>query len=739
MGQRSKRWNVPRKPAERDISWAASVGNPAKEPLPRWQPSVALTVPSRGRDALDRVHDFPVNTEGCPGLRPHELSGRLSLTSALPGPSGVRGCGGRGGWPTVGYFSQGQLDYWASHTSDTWVLATLSRGYQLQFRRRPTVPGRVRWTVIRDPAKSRALVQELSTLLDKGAIVPVDPLRDPGGFYSRYFLVPKKAGGLRPILDLRGLNVFLKSLPFRMLSTREMLQAISPGEWFTTIDLMDAYFHVPIASRHQRFLRFAFQGRHYQFRVLPFGLSLSPRVFTRCVAAALAPLQVMGLKILPYLDDWLVCAPTYDQAVRDTQTILAHVGQLGLRVNLPKSNLVPTQETVFLGVALNSNTMRACPSVQRVDAIMEMLHLFQAGKALPFVLYLRLLGKLTAASMVVPLGLLSLRPLQMWLNSQHLDPSRHTHRLRRLCVPLQCWDSLAQWRDRSYVTSGVQLGSLPSRREVVHTDASPTGWGATWQAQFAQGSWSPRLCTEHINVLELMAVRLALEHFLPFLRGRHIMVRSDSTTVVHHINHLGGTRSVRLMLLTQRLLTWAAPHFASLRATHIPGTQNVTADFLSRQRPRPGEWRLHPEVVENIWVMFGRAEVDLFASRETTHCPRWFSLADSTSPLGQDALAHDWPRTLLYAFPPFPLVFPTLTRVLQEGHKLLLVAPFWPARVWFPLLRRLCCSSPRRLPPRKDLLSQLGGRILHPEPRRLQLWVWPLQGPVPCSQSMVGR
>lgn len=532
--------------------------------------------------------------------------------------------------------------------------------------------------------------------------------------------------------------MFLKRLPFRMLRTVEMLQAISPGEWFTSIDLKDAYFHVPIAAVHQQFLRFAFQGRHYQFRVLPFGLSLSPRVFSRCVAAALAPLQADGLKILPYLDDWLICAPSHAQAVQDTRTVLTHVKRLGLRVNLAKSNLVPTQQTVFLGVALDSLTMSARPSVQRVDSIMEMLCLFQKDRLLPFVLYLRLLGKLTAASTVVPLGLLSLRPMQMWLNSLCLNPSRHAHRHKRLHVSSHCLDSLSQWRDRSWVLTGVPLGSLPSRREVVHTDASPTGWGATCRGQVAQGQWSPALSGAHINVLELMAVRLALSHFLPVLQDRHVMVRSDSTMVVHHINHSGGTRSPRLVFMTHQLLSWAAPRILSLRAMHIPGTRNAVADFLSRQRVQPGEWRLHPEVVEHIWEMFTRAEVDLFASRDTTHCPLWFSLADGSGPLGQDALVHDWPRTLLYAFPPLPLIFPTLLRVLREGHRLLLVAPFWPGRVWFPLLHRLCCSSPVRLPPRRDLLSQLGGRLLHPDPARLQLWVWPLQGPGFHSLSMVG-
>ena len=153
-----------------------------------------------------------------------------------------------------------------------------------------------------------ALNREISVLLVKGAIEPVDPLAQPGGFYSTYFLVKKKDGGFRPVLDLRGLNKFLKILSFHMLSTAEVLRAVAREEWFTSVDLKNAYFHVPIVPHHRQFLRFAFQGRHFQFRVLPFRLSLSPRVFTRCVAAALLPLQSQGMKILPYLDDLDLCA-----------------------------------------------------------------------------------------------------------------------------------------------------------------------------------------------------------------------------------------------------------------------------------------------------------------------------------------------------------------------------------------------------------------------------------------------
>lgn len=78
-------------------------------------------------------------------------------------------------------------------------------------------------------------------------------------------------------------------MPFYMLSTAKVLRAVAKGEWFTSIDLKDAYFHVPVIPHHREFFRFALQGCHFQFRVLPFSLSLSPRVFTRCVAAALSP------------------------------------------------------------------------------------------------------------------------------------------------------------------------------------------------------------------------------------------------------------------------------------------------------------------------------------------------------------------------------------------------------------------------------------------------------------------
>ena len=147
-----------------------------------------------------------------------------------------------------------QLLFWQQCTSDIWVRKTILTGYTLQFRLKPPPFRGVVVTVVKDVVQSSALNVEIQALLRKRAIQLVDPALTDQGFYSKYFLVPKKDGGLRPILDLRVLNKYLRVLSFKMLTHRHIVQSVRQGDWFTTIDLTDAYFHVPICPGHRKYL-----------------------------------------------------------------------------------------------------------------------------------------------------------------------------------------------------------------------------------------------------------------------------------------------------------------------------------------------------------------------------------------------------------------------------------------------------------------------------------------------------
>ncbi len=179
--------------------------------------------------------------------------------------------------------------------------------------------------------------------------------------------------------------------------------------------------------------------------------------------------------------------------------------------------------------------------------------------------------------------------------------------------------------------------------------------------------------------------------------------------------------------LARHLLLWSQKHLRSLRAVHVPGELNRAADELSRQHALPGEWRLHPEVPQLNWRRFGDAQVDLFASPDTSHCQLFFSLSEGT--LGTDALACSWPRGLRkYAFPPVSLLAQTLCKVREDEEQVLLVASYWPNRTWFPELMLLATAPPWQIPLRRDLLSQRGGTLWHPRPDLWNLHVWSLDG-----------
>ena len=76
---------------------------------------------------------------------------------------------------------------------------------------------------------------------------------------------------MRQILDLRVLNESVAKRPFPMLMIKCLLTCVQRNDFGISIDPKDTYFHVPIKLKHRRFLHFAFEGKKYEYKRLPFG------------------------------------------------------------------------------------------------------------------------------------------------------------------------------------------------------------------------------------------------------------------------------------------------------------------------------------------------------------------------------------------------------------------------------------------------------------------------------------
>ena len=123
---------------------------------------------------------------------------------------------------------------------------------------------------------------------------------------------------------------------------------ICEGEWVVSVDLTDAYFHIPIHQRSQSLFRFHVGGHSFQFRALSFGIATAPHEFTRIAKEVKLMLQSKGIRIHQYLDDWLLQAKSQQICLERSKQLVAFVQELGWVINLKKLELTPTKKFDFL-------------------------------------------------------------------------------------------------------------------------------------------------------------------------------------------------------------------------------------------------------------------------------------------------------------------------------------------------------------------------------------------------------
>ena len=572
---------------------------------------------------------------------------------------------------------------------DAWVVEALRVGYRIPFDRRPPLFERPLSLPAYSPQsiKGVALTQELQNLLRKGA---VEPAPQSPGFYSRLFLVQKASGSWHPIIDLSTLNDYITSSHFHMETPRSVLSSIRPGDWMISLDLQDTYLQVPVHHDSRRFLRFVVAGKSYQFRVLCFGLTTAPQVFTRIMAPVSAILHRYGVRMLRYLDDWLILSSTEIACIQSRDRFLSICTELGIQVNLTKSSLVPTQSLVYLGMEIRSLPFIARPTPVRVNNLIRLIEEFLSTPSPPVLLWRRLLGHLSSLTLLVSGGMIRMRLLQLCLKDQwdFLDDQFQVS-----WSPL-CREDLLWWSRVAQLREGVSL-SLPAPDISFFSDASDVGWGVLVGEHHASGLWSPLQKTLSINMRELLAVQFGLQAFEHPLVGMSVALFCDNTTTVAYLRCSGGTFSSTLNATAREVLLWAENHRVRLLPQFIMGSSNVTADALSRPNQVIGsEWTLHQEVVDQL-VHKWPAVIDLFTTSLTARLPVYFSPASDPLAAGTDALLQPWDDLQAYAFP----LIATIRRVLlklrsSKNCELTLIAPFWPQRDWFPDLLELLSDVP---------------------------------------------
>ena len=175
------------------------------------------------------------------------------------------------------------------------------------------------------------------------------------------------------------------------------------------------------------------------------------------------------------------------------------------------------------------------------------------------------------------------------------------------------------------------------------------------------GVWSKQERSLHINVLELLAVKLA---GLSFTKNREVKAthfQIDNATALRYFRKMRSVMSLEMIKLSKEIWDYLLSHGITITTEYLPTKLNIIADRESREKVDSSELKLDPKVFQRLVQLMGNPAVDFFASRlsHKLHQYRAWSLDPFSQ--GTDVMHQDWSQNYLYAFPPFCLI----SRILQ--------------------------------------------------------------------------
>ncbi|CAG2202738.1 unnamed protein product [Mytilus edulis] len=262
------------------------------------------------------------------------------------------------------------------------------------------------------------------------------------------------------------------------------------------------------------------------------------------------------------------------------------------------TEIVPSQDFVFLGEHYLTNLGLVLPPEEKFTKLCQKIRLFLRVQSVTARQFLQLLGLLNSLADVIPLGRLHIRPLQFYLHKVWISASQEWEALIPITQPL--FPHLQWWLVPENVMRGLCLSpQVPSL--TLFTDASTLSWGAYLEGLTISGVWNQDLLEEHINVLEMKAVLLALNHFQLSLKNQSVILATDNTTVVAYHKNQGGTHSPSLYQITREILLLCFQLQVHIVVRHIAGHLNILADTLSISLvPVNTEWELLHEVLKAV-------------------------------------------------------------------------------------------------------------------------------------------
>ena len=406
------------------------------------------------------------------------------------------------------------------------------------------------------PMKKELLDKEVQYMLENDIIE-----ESQSNWSSPCILVPKHDGGFRFCTDFRKVNDKTKSDSFPIPRIADCIDQIGNAKFVSTFDMLKGYWQVPLTQRAREISAFVTPSGLYQYKVMPFGMKNAPATFQRMVNKLVQDID--GCE--GYIDDVVIYSDDWSDHIRQIKRFFQIMREAKLTINLMKSEF--SKATVkYLGHIVGQGQVR--PLDAKIQTIVK-FPIPTSRKELA-----RFLGMagyyrnfcLNFSDIAAPLtNLLSKKVKFVWTDDCQM-----------------AFDKVKLLLQKSPVLKSPDY-EKPFKLII---DSSDVGTGSVLVQEASDGLDHPvsyfskkfLKYQKNYSVVEkeTLGLVLALEHFDVYLGSTPFKIKV-------YTDHNPLTFLKTMKNKNQRLVRWSlALQEYNLEIQHIPGSENVVADALSR-------------------------------------------------------------------------------------------------------------------------------------------------------------
>ncbi|CAF0845531.1 unnamed protein product [Adineta steineri] len=407
-------------------------------------------------------------------------------------------------------------------------------------------------------------LQETQKLLERGQIE-----ESTSPWSSPVVLVKKKDKTMRFCIDYRRLNTVTIKDAFPLPRIDEIFDQLTDAKYYTKFDFKSGYFQVPLSKEDRPKTAFSTRDNHYQFTVLPQGITNGPATFQRVINQILGPTR--WKYALAYIDDVIIYSNTFDEHVSHLNEICQILRNARFRLNPGKCEVAKTQ-TDYLGHHLRNGEIRPCST--NIHGLLNTKVPETPDEACKFVKGAEYYRKF------IPNFSQVAEPLRKFVPTTRTQQRRGQKTLIKLTDDeIKAFEQLKQ-----FLTTDLVL-RLPNNRSPfkLQTDASDEGIGAVLLQIYPEGDrpvaylskkftqaqrrWSPM-------EQECYAFIHALDKWHNYLSGTKFTWETD---------HKALTQLNKKAQINKRCERWRLKILEyEFDVKYIPGLENSMPDYLSR-------------------------------------------------------------------------------------------------------------------------------------------------------------